>query len=92
MVDGVRKGGDVMCRAPSQLMAGCRSLQQELDSLRASSAANEHKAQQKVSELLEERRLDHQAKAHLEESYQLSLEEKEEKISVLQTQVPSQPV
>ena len=31
--------------------------------------------------------LDHQAKAHLEEAFRLSLEEKDEKISVMQMQV-----
>ncbi len=43
--------------------------------------------QRKISELQEVRELDSQAKAHMEDSFRLMGEEKEEKISVLQTQV-----
>ena len=64
-------------------MEGYRSLQQEMDALRES----ERRSQRKISELLEVQQLDQQAKAHLEGSYQLSLEEKDEKIGVLQMQV-----
>ena len=51
------------------------------------SAGAEKKLQRKLSELKEVRELDLQAKAHMEESFRLMGEEKEEKISVLQTQV-----
>lgn len=52
-----------------------------------SSAGAEKQLQRKISELQEVRELDLQAKTHMEESFRLMAEEKEEKISVLQTQV-----
>ena len=54
-----------------------------------SSSAAEKKLMRKLSELQEVRELDMQAKAHMEDSFRLMGEEKDEKISVLQTQVRS---
>ena len=47
----------------------------------------EKKYSRKVTESREERELDAQAKKHLQETYSDILEEKEEKLRVLQTQV-----
>lgn len=63
------------------------SLQKEQETLKLASAGAEKKLQRKLSELQEVRELDSQAKAHMEESFRLMGEEKDERISVLQTQV-----
>lgn len=70
-----------------QLLKVHQSLQKEQDALKMSSAGAEKQLQRKISELQEVRELDLQAKTHMEESFRLMAEEKEEKISVLQTQV-----
>ena len=71
----------------TQLMEAYRSLQKENQSLKTTSAEIEKKAQRKEAERKEIQNLDQQAKAHLEESFRVMLEEKEEKIQVMQTQV-----
>ena len=68
-------------------MKAYQSLQKEQDSLRLSAAGTEKKLQRKLSELEEVRALDLQAKTHMEESFRLMSEEKDEKINVMQTQV-----
>lgn len=50
---------------------------------------SQDKALRRVSELKEAAELDRQAKKHMEETFSLQLEEKDEMISVLQTQVRS---
>ena len=64
-----------------------KNLQHDHDTLKASSEETERKCLQKISEMQEVQALDHQAKAHMEEAFRLSLEEKDEKISVMQMQV-----
>ena len=71
----------------TQLLEAYRNLQKEHTSLKTSSAESEKKAHRKIEELKEVQQLDQQAKAHMEEAFRLSLEEKEEKITVMQTQV-----
>ena len=68
-------------------MEAHRSLQKEHDSLKTSFTETEKKFQRKLSEMKEIQQLDQQAKAHMEESFRLSLEEKDEKINVMQMQV-----
>ena len=48
---------------------------------------SQDKAFRRISELKEQSQLDQLAKQHLEENYQLILEEKDELVKVLQTQV-----
>ena len=55
--------------------------------MKLSSAGAEKKLQRKVAELQEVRELDLQAKTHMEDSFRVMVEEKDEKINVLQTQV-----
>ena len=68
-------------------MEAHRNLQKEHDSLKTTSADSEKKFQRKLSEMKEIQQLDQQAKMHMEESFRLSLEEKDEKINVMQMQV-----
>lgn len=71
----------------TQLLEVYKNLQHDHDTLKASSEETERKCLQKISEMQEVQVLDHQAKAHMEEAFRLSLEEKDEKISVMQMQV-----
>ena len=71
----------------TQLLEAYRNLQKEHTSLKTSSTEAEKKAHRKIEELKEVQQLDQQAKVHMEEAFRLSLEEKEEKITVMQTQV-----
>ena len=68
-------------------MEAHRNLQKEHDSLKTSFTEAEKKFQRKLSEMKEIQQLDQQAKAHMEDSFRLSLEEKDEKINVMQMQV-----
>ena len=68
-------------------MEAHRNLQKEHDSLKTTFADSEKKFQRKLSEMKEIQQLDQQAKMHMEESFRLSLEEKDEKINVMQMQV-----
>ena len=70
-----------------QLLEVYKNLQHEHDALKTFSEENEKKCQQKMSEMREVQALDHQAKAHMEEAFRLTLEEKDEKINVMQMQV-----
>ncbi len=70
-----------------QLLEVFRSLQKEHESFKTTSADSEKKAQRKLEEMREVQSLDQGAKAHMEEAFQLSLEEKDEKINVMATQV-----
>ncbi len=64
-----------------------QGLQKEQESLKLSAAGSEKKLQRKLLEIQEVRDLDRQAKTHMEDSFRVMVEEKEEKINVLQTQV-----
>lgn len=66
-----------------------QGLQKEQESMKLSMAGAEKKFQRKLSELQEVRELDLQAKTHMEDSFRVMAEEKEEKINVLQMQVIS---
>ena len=68
-------------------MEAYKNLEKEYSTLQTSSTEVERKARQRVSEIKEAQDLDRQAKAHMEEAFQLTLEEKDEKISVMQMQV-----
>ena len=68
-------------------MEAHRNLQKEHDSLKTTFADSEKKFQRKLSEMKEIQQLDQQAKVHMEDSFRLSLEEKDEKINVMQMQV-----
>ena len=68
-------------------MEAHRNLQKEHDSLKTTFTDSEKKFQRKLSEMKEIQQLDQQAKMHMEESFRLSLEEKDEKINVMQMQV-----
>ena len=48
---------------------------------------SQDKAFRRISELKEQSQLDHLAKQHIEDNYRLMLEEKDELVKVLQTQV-----
>jgi len=49
---------------------------------------SQDKSLRRISELKEQSQLDYQAKKDLENNYQLMLDEKDELIQVLRTQVP----
>ena len=68
-------------------MEAHRNLQKEHDSLKTNFTDSEKKFQRKLSEMKEIQQLDQQAKVHMEDSFRLSLEEKDEKINVMQMQV-----
>ena len=70
----------------TQLMKVNQSLKEDIESQRSSYDNMEKKLNRKVSELQEVRELDAQAKQHLGDSYRIMLDEKDEKLSVLQTQ------
>ena len=68
-------------------MEAYKNLEKEFSTLQTSSADVERKAKQRISETKEAHELDRQAKAHMEDAFRLALEEKDEKISVMQMQV-----
>lgn len=76
-----------MTSLPSQLFKAHQALQKEQDSLKLSGVETEKRLMRKLAELEEVRTLDLQAKTHMEESFRLMAEEKEEKLNVLQMQV-----
>lgn len=55
--------------------------------MKATAADAEKQAKRKLEEMKEIQALDQGAKAHMEEAFRLGLEEKDEKISVMATQV-----
>jgi hypothetical protein len=71
----------------TELMESYKKLEAVLQEKEASVVSIEKKYQRKLSEANEAHELDRQAKAHMEETFRLALEEKEEKIAVMQTQV-----
>ncbi len=71
----------------TQLLEAYRSLQKEQEELKVSSAESEKQAKRKLEEMKEVQSLDQAAKAHMEEAFRLGLEEKDEKINVMATQV-----
>ncbi|XP_023587994.1 golgin subfamily A member 4 isoform X1 [Trichechus manatus latirostris] len=71
----------------SELVTVCQTLQREKKKLQDILSQSQDKALRRIGELREELQMDQQAKKHLQEEFDASLEEKDQYISVLQTQV-----
>uniref|UniRef100_A0A250Y8A6 Golgin subfamily A member 4 n=2 Tax=Castor canadensis TaxID=51338 RepID=A0A250Y8A6_CASCN len=71
----------------SELVTSYQTLQREKKKLQGILSQSQDKALRRIAELREELQMDHQAKKHLQEEFDASLEEKDQYISVLQTQV-----
>ncbi|XP_008059458.1 golgin subfamily A member 4 isoform X2 [Carlito syrichta] len=71
----------------SELVAAYQTLQREKKKLQGILSQSQDKALRRIGELREELQMDQQAKKHLQEEFDASLEEKDQYISVLQTQV-----
>ncbi|PIK33512.1 putative golgin subfamily A member 4-like [Apostichopus japonicus] len=71
----------------TELTLAYREVDKENQKVKAIMSQSQDKALRRVSELKEAAELDRQAKKHMEETFSLQLEEKDEMISVLQTQV-----
>ncbi|XP_009699745.1 PREDICTED: golgin subfamily A member 4-like, partial [Cariama cristata] len=71
----------------SELVAAYQVLQREKKKLENVLSQSQDKALRRIGELREELQMDQQAKKHLQEEFNASLEEKDQLISVLQTQV-----
>ncbi|XP_049622321.1 golgin subfamily A member 4-like isoform X2 [Suncus etruscus] len=71
----------------SELAAAYQTLQREKKKLHGILSQSQDKSLRRIAELREELQMDQQAKKHLQEEFDASLEEKDQYISVLQTQV-----
>lgn len=71
----------------SELVTAYQILQKEKKKLQGILSQSQDKALRRIAELREELQMDQQAKKHLQEEFDASLEEKDQYISVLQTQV-----
>ncbi|XP_023575543.1 golgin subfamily A member 4 isoform X2 [Octodon degus] len=71
----------------SELVTAYQTLQREKKKLQGILSQSQDKALRRIGELREELQMDQQAKKHLQEEFDASLEEKDQYISVLQTQV-----
>ncbi|XP_058410987.1 golgin subfamily A member 4 isoform X4 [Diceros bicornis minor] len=71
----------------SELVTAYQTLQREKKKLQGILSQSQDKALRRIAELREELQMDQQAKKHLQEEFDASLEEKDQYISVLQTQV-----
>ncbi|XP_060036583.1 golgin subfamily A member 4 isoform X3 [Erinaceus europaeus] len=71
----------------SELVTAYQVLQREKKKLQGILSQSQDKALRRIAELREELQMDQQAKKHLQEEFDASLEEKDQYISVLQTQV-----
>ncbi|XP_006161129.1 golgin subfamily A member 4 isoform X3 [Tupaia chinensis] len=71
----------------SELVTAFQTLQREKKKLQGILSQSQDKALRRIGELREELQMDQQAKKHLQEEFDASLEEKDQYISVLQTQV-----
>ncbi|XP_056660235.1 golgin subfamily A member 4 isoform X3 [Monodelphis domestica] len=71
----------------SELVTAYQSVQREKKKLQGLLSQSQDKALRRIGELREELQMDQQAKKHLQEEFDASLEEKDQYISVLQTQV-----
>ncbi|XP_067417466.1 golgin subfamily A member 4-like, partial [Emydura macquarii macquarii] len=70
----------------SELVAAYQTVQKEKKKLQGILSQSQDKALRRIGELREELQMDQQAKKHLQEEFDASLEEKDQFISVLQTQ------
>ncbi|EPQ14460.1 Golgin subfamily A member 4 [Myotis brandtii] len=71
----------------SELVTAYQTVQREKKKLQGILSQSQDKSLRRISELREELQMDQQAKKHLQEEFDASLEEKDQYISVLQTQV-----
>ncbi|XP_054549085.1 golgin subfamily A member 4 isoform X3 [Talpa occidentalis] len=71
----------------SELVTAYQTLQREKKKLQGILSQSQDKSLRRIAELREELQMDQQAKKHLQEEFDASLEEKDQYISVLQTQV-----
>nr|XP_015860760.2 golgin subfamily A member 4 isoform X4 [Peromyscus maniculatus bairdii] len=71
----------------SELVTAFQTLQREKKKLQGILSQSQDKSLRRISELREELQMDQQAKRHLQEEFDACLEEKDQYISVLQTQV-----
>ncbi|XP_068940409.1 golgin subfamily A member 4 isoform X3 [Petaurus breviceps papuanus] len=71
----------------SELVTAYQTVQREKKKLQGLLSQSQDKALRRIGELREELQMDQQAKKHLQEEFDASLEEKDQYISVLQTQV-----
>ncbi|XP_009862865.1 PREDICTED: golgin subfamily A member 4-like, partial [Apaloderma vittatum] len=71
----------------SELVSAYQVIQREKKKLQGILSQSQDKALRRIGELREELQMDQQAKKHLQEEFDASLEEKDQLISVLQTQV-----
>ncbi|XP_075683100.1 golgin subfamily A member 4 isoform X2 [Rhinoderma darwinii] len=71
----------------SELVTAYRTVQRDKEKLQSILSQSQDKALRRIGELREELQMDQQAKKHLQEEFDASLEEKDQLISVLQTQV-----
>ncbi|KAM5232393.1 golgin subfamily A member 4 isoform 3-T3 [Hipposideros larvatus] len=71
----------------SEIVTAYQTLQRDNKKLQGILSQGQDKALRRIAELREELQMDQQAKKHLQEEFDASLEEKDQYISVLQTQV-----
>ncbi|XP_056376325.1 golgin subfamily A member 4 isoform X2 [Hyla sarda] len=71
----------------SEIVTAYRTVQRDKEKLQSILSQSQDKALRRIGELREELQMDQQAKKHLQEEFDASLEEKDQLISVLQTQV-----
>ncbi|KAM9476755.1 golgin subfamily A member 4 isoform 2-T2 [Clarias gariepinus] len=71
----------------SELVTAYRTVQRDKDKTQAILSQSQDKALRRIGELREELQMDQQAKKHLQEEFDAVLEEKDQMITVLQTQV-----
>ncbi|XP_067837468.1 golgin subfamily A member 4 isoform X2 [Heptranchias perlo] len=71
----------------SELVTAYRTLQRDKEKMQAVLSQGQDKALRRIGELREELQMDQQAKKHLQDEFEATLEEKDQFIGVLQTQV-----
>ncbi|TNN61778.1 Golgin subfamily A member 4 [Liparis tanakae] len=71
----------------SELVTAFRTVQRDKEKTQVILSQSQDKALRRIGELREELQMDQQAKKHLQEEFDATLEEKDQMISVLQTQV-----
>ncbi|XP_065152260.1 golgin subfamily A member 4 isoform X2 [Paramisgurnus dabryanus] len=71
----------------SELVTAYRTTQRDKEKTQAILSQSQDKALRRIGELREELQMDQQAKKHLQEEFDAALEEKDQMITVLQTQV-----
>ncbi|KAF7659211.1 hypothetical protein LDENG_00001480 [Lucifuga dentata] len=71
----------------SELVTAYRTVQRDKEKTQVILSQSQDKALRRIGELREELQMDQQAKKHLQEEFDVALEEKDQMITVLQTQV-----